>query len=217
MSKFQPAYDRAKQDVKRNKIPAIRDQISELETRLRQTTDLDMKKSIQAEIKSLQIKMKSIRKNDPVKEENLEEAKKGLSATKDKWISKIGGNKNEVSKYVEQRVKELEERYGDDYAAIVGTLKKILSQKYDVNLDEEAQGAITTGSVGQSTMTTSDGGTEPAIYGSSHVHAKHMGTFSRRGGYTPPVHDDGRKKSKKKKKKKKTQKEFVEFYFEEQS
>jgi len=79
------------------------------------------------------------------------------------------------------------------------------------NVEEEAQGAVTTGSVGVPTMGDGKGGTEPAIYGNSSIYAKHMGTMSRRGEYKAPDHCDCKKK---KKKKKKTQKEFVEFYFE---
>ena len=107
----------------------------------------------------------------------------------------------------------------DDKKSNVMSMVKRLAQS-DVNLtdesvevDEEAQGAISTGSIGVPTMSTNDGGTEPAIYGNSSIYAKHMGTMSRKGSYKAPDHCDCDCK-KKKKKKKKTQKEFVEYYFE---
>jgi len=104
----------------------------------------------------------------------------------------------------------------DDKKSNVMSMVKRLAQS-DVNLtdesvevDEEAQGSISTGSVGVPTMGDGKGGTEPAIYGNSSIVASHRGTVSRRGEYKAPDHCA----CKKKKKKKKTQKEFVEFYFE---
>jgi hypothetical protein len=220
-SKYQQPYDRKKAETLRALNVEIRDKINILQDRLNDEKDPDMKKAIKAEIAAEKIRMKSINKKQPVKPKpsvistessQIEETKKGIDATKTKWISKIGGNKTEVTKFVNDKVKELENRYGDNYAAIVGTLKKILSNKYDVSLDEEAQGAITTGNIGVGTAVTNTGQTIPSPTGSSHLHPKHMGTFSRRGGYNPPIHDDGRKK---KKKKRKMRKEFVEYYFEE--
>jgi len=101
---------------------------------------------------------------------------------------------------------------------VVGIVKRLAQSGFDltdesVEVDEEAQGAISTGSIGVPTMSTNDGGTEPAIYGNSSIYAKHMGTMSRKGSYKAPDHCDCDCK-KKKKKKKKTQKEFVEYYFE---
>lgn len=210
MSKFQRSYDQANLNVKRIEVPEIQDEINQLEKTKRTVNNPDARKAIDAKIKALKIKITSIKRGDPVQdrmgESNLSEAKKGLDATKAKWISKIGGDKEAVTKFVHDKVVELEKRYGNNYAAIVGTLKKILSRKYDVSLDEEAQAAVTTGSIGSPTMSTGDGGTAPAIFGNSSIFAKSMGTISRVGSF-PAVNF-------KKKKKKKTQKEFVEFYFE---
>lgn len=207
MSKYQLSYDQAKKKESIAAVPVIQDEIKKWEEIKRTATDSYSKKAADARIQALKIKMTSYKKGDPVKEEveNIDEAKNAFNTTKEKWINKIGGNKEEVTKFVKEKVKELEDRYGDNYAAIVGTLKKILTNKYDVSLDEEAQGAVTTGTVGASTM-TSDGQEVPAIYGSSHIVASHMGTVSRKGYYPAP----------KKNKKKKKVREFVEHYFEKE-
>ena len=77
------------------------------------------------------------------------------------------------------------------------------SVEYDKNVEigEEAQGAVTTGSIGASTMSTSDGGTTPAIYGNSSIYAPSVGVVTRYGKTFPP-----------KKVKKKKVREFIEFY-----
>lgn len=133
--------------------------------------------------------------------------KQGLDAIKSSWISKISGkghSKEEVQKFVNDRVNELEDEYPEDYQSIVGTLKKILKNKYtNVNLGEESGGAITTGSIGSPTMTTNTGKIVPAIYGSSHIHASKMGNMLSRVG-------DITDNSKKKKKKKKAYREYIE-------
>ena len=141
MSKFQPAYNQAKKKIQRVEIPAIDDEIRELKDTRRGLTNNDMKKAVDAKIKALEIKKKSFRSGDPVKE---------------------------------------------------------------ANVDEEAAGAITTGSIGSPNMSTNDGGTAPAVYGSSYIAVKDPGMVSRKGDIKPSG----------KKKKKKTQKEFVEYYFE---
>ena len=143
MSKFQIPYEQAKRRMIMNKVPEIQKQIQDLQVKMAQTSNPDEKKGLRAEIDALNIKIKSFRKNDPVREE------------------------------VE---------------------------------NEEAQGAVTTGNVGSSTMSTSDGGTVPAAFGSSHIYAPSMGMFKRRG-YTPP-----KESLPKGKKKKKKIREFVEFY-----
>ncbi len=223
-SKFQQPYDRKKIETQRALISDLNDEIGALNDKMRGVTDPDLKKAIKSEIDAKKIRINSIKKGQPVKPraaafafEESQNLKEGLDDIKDKWVEKItkrGRSKSEVSDFANEQVRKLEDRYGDDYGAIVGTLKKILSNKYDVSLDEEAQAAITTSTVGSPTMSTSDGGTEPAVYGSSHIHAKHMGTFSRRGGYKPPKPFSRTGGYKKKKKKNKTRKEFVEYYFE---
>ena len=146
MSKYQPAYNKAKIKSQREMVPVIKDQIDDLKDQIRSSTDIDLKKGLQSRLKALEIKMKSFRRGDPVKEE--------------------------------------------------------------IQVDEESAGTVSTTSIGSPTMSTSDGGTEPAIYGSSHIFADKVGPMvSRKGDVGPQC---------KKKKRKKTQKEFVEFYFDEE-
>jgi len=73
MSKFQPAYNQAKIKSQREMVPAIKDQIDELKIQIRGITDNDMKKGLQAKLKALEIKMKSYRQGDPVKESKFDE------------------------------------------------------------------------------------------------------------------------------------------------
>jgi hypothetical protein len=204
MSKYQTPYNQARKKEIQIMIPEIDDEIRDYETAKRNATNPDVRKALDAKIKALKIKKQSYRAGDPVKEsQNLDEARKGLDAIKMQWIAKIGGDKSEVTKFVNDQVKELEDRYKKNYGAIVGTLKKILMKKYDISLEEEAQGAVTTSSIGASTMTTSDGATVPAMFGNSSIVPSHMGIVSRRGSYKAP-----------KKNKKNKIREFKEYYFQ---
>lgn len=115
----------------------------------------------------------------------------GIDAIKSKWIDTIadkGHTKEAVKKFVYDTVKNLEDQYGDDYEAIVGTLKKILKNKYDVELGEAA---ITTTSMGSATDV--DGGEIDTP--NSAYHASYFGMNRR---------------NRKKKKIKKQYKEYVE-------
>lgn len=122
------------------------------------------------------------------------------SQIKDLEVSKRTATDPDIKKGIDARIKALK--------------IKMKSYKEGDPVKEEAQGAIATGSIGVGTAVTNTGETIPSPTGSSYLHPKHMGTFSRRDGYKAPVHDDGRKKKKKKKKKKKNE-SFVEHYFEE--
>jgi len=137
MSKYQQQYNKAKEKIIREEIPKIDKEIRELRTARSALTNVDMKKATDAKIKALEIKKKSYRTGDPVKEE----------------------------------------------------------------------AGVSTGSIGSPTMSTNDGGTAPAVWGSSHIYADKIGdgkVASRKG----PVGKG------KKKKKKKVRNEFVEHYFE---
>jgi hypothetical protein len=113
----------------------------------------------------------------------------------DKEISDLEQRKREstnqdVKKGIDARIKAL----------------KIKRQSYRAGdpVKEETQASVTTGSIGSSTMATSDGGTALAVYGSSHIYAPKIGEIASRKG-----------DMKKKKKRKKLNKEFVEHYFGE--
>lgn len=68
MSKFQPDYDKAKQKESVVNVPEIKKQIQDLQNKKRETQDSDIRKGIDAQIKTLQIKLKSYQSGDPVKE-----------------------------------------------------------------------------------------------------------------------------------------------------
>lgn len=144
MSKYQDKYDREKREARREITSEIQEQINDLKEQIRNTDNPDMKDGLQSRLDALEIKLKSYKEGDPVKESEV---------------------------------------------------------------DEEAQGAVTTGSVGSPTISTSDGGSAPAPHGSSHIYAPKIGGMATRKGDI--------KRKKKKKKKNKTRKEFVEHYFGE--
>lgn len=143
MSRFQPEYNQSKKKEVREMVPQIDKEIRELKSTRSSETNNDMRKAIDAKIKSLEIKKKSYRVGDPVKESNVE---------------------------------------------------------------EEAQGAVTTGSIGSPTMSLGDGGTSNAVYGSSHIYAPKVGPMMSRKG-------DIKCKCKKNKKKK----NFSQHYFDSEN
>jgi len=69
-------------------------------------------------------------------------------------------------------------------------------------IGEEAQGAVTTGNLGVSTMSTGEGDKVPAAFGSSHIFAPKVGSMLTRKGDI-------------KSKKKRRIREFTEYYFSE--
>lgn len=68
MAKLQPQYNKAKKEIIVKNVPALQDEIKELETLKRGETDPNMKKGIDAQIKALKIKIKSYKQKDPVKD-----------------------------------------------------------------------------------------------------------------------------------------------------
>ena len=126
-------------------------------------------------------------------------------------------NFKKVIKTGKDALKTASKALKDKKSNVIGIVKRLAQSGFDltdesVEVDEEAQGAVTTGSVGVPTMQSGGSGetqTSPAIYGNSSIVASHRGTVSRRGEYKAPDHCKNKKK-----RKKKTHKEFVEFYFE---
>jgi len=69
MSKFQIPYEQAKKKMILTRIPEFQNKIRELQSKITQTTDPDEKKGLKAEIDALNIKIKSYRRKDPVREQ----------------------------------------------------------------------------------------------------------------------------------------------------
>jgi hypothetical protein len=208
MAEYQPKYNKEIGLVGKTQIPFIKDQINRLRTAMNAPgVDPKMKEAMQHRINAFNIQIQSINKGKPITpiEEDINEGKGGFATTKQKWIDKIAnGNEEkayEVETFIHNTVKALEKTNKGDYRYIVGTLKKILFEKYKISLNEDGEGgvAITTTSVGTPSMSTSDGGVVPAIYGDSSKAIKStLGTFGRRNFYPPK---NGVKKSSKKKSK----------------
>ncbi len=216
MADYQPKYNKEIGLVGKAQIPFIKDQIAKLKASMN-TPGIDpkMKEAMQHRINSFNIQIQSINKGKPITpvEENFNES--GFDTTKQNWINKIvkatKKNKKEVTKVVHDIVSGLEQSKPGNYGYIVGTLKKTLSDKYKVNLNEDGEGAsISTANIGSPTMSTSDGGTAPAIYGDSSKAVKSpLGVFGRRKFYPP------NKTDKKKKKNNYTIIEFLDHYYDE--
>ena len=95
MSKFQTAYNQANKSVQRVMVPEIEDEIKELKDSKRSLTNNDMKKAVDAKIKALEIKKKSIRAGDPVKEANFdEESAAAITTTSVGDAAVVGGQAN---------------------------------------------------------------------------------------------------------------------------
>jgi hypothetical protein len=68
MAKLQIPYNNAKRKFRMSEIPALQKQIQELQSSLSQTSNPDEKKSLKAQMDALNIKIKSFRQSDPVKD-----------------------------------------------------------------------------------------------------------------------------------------------------
>jgi len=109
--------------------------------------------------------------------------------TKEEIQSKYHGDMEKLKSKHDMEIKRLRDKLERDMET--------------ASVEEDSAGAITTGSVGSSTLTTG----EPAPFGNSSIYAKKIGsgqTMSRRGAVGG-----------KKKKKKKLYRDFVEEYFED--
>jgi methionine synthase II (cobalamin-independent) len=159
MSKFQPQYNQAKKKTIMTEIPAIDSQIKELQAAKASATNSDVKKGIDARIKMLQIKKKSFRSGDPIKEETLQ----GLEAIEDTLAKEYNISVEKVKEYADKIKASLDKKgtKKDDkyYQYVVGSLKKILSKR---KTNEEGEG-ITTTSIGNSSSLGGDANFAPKL------------------------------------------------------
>lgn len=75
MSKYQIPYDKARKKMILTKVPELQNRIKALQDKINNTSDIDERKGLKAEIDALKIQINSYRKNDPVREQanDLEE------------------------------------------------------------------------------------------------------------------------------------------------
>lgn len=81
MAKLQIPYNQAKKKFRMAEIPAIQKEIAKLKNSLASTENSDEKKALKAQIDALNIKIKSFRQADPVKDESVEEEAQGAVTT----------------------------------------------------------------------------------------------------------------------------------------